>query len=63
MKFERFRLHNGRAFEISDAAIQAQNTFVRQAIRKLGPIKGHAKVLDSALWDFVVSFEDYAELN
>jgi len=63
LKFERFRLHNGAAFEVSDLAIQAQNSFVRQAIRKLGPIKGHAKVLDSALWDFAVSVEDDAELD
>jgi hypothetical protein len=63
LKFERFRLHNGVAFDITDAAIQAQNTFVQQAIRRLGPIKGHAKVLDNALWDFVVSIEDDAELD
>lgn len=63
LKFERFRLHKGVAFEITDAAANAQNAFVAQAIRKLGPIKGHAKVLDSALWDFVVSIEDEAKLN
>lgn len=58
LKFERFRLHKGVAFEISDEVLQAQNTFARQAIRKLGPIKGHAKVLDSALWDFVVTLDE-----
>lgn len=63
LKFERFRLHKGFAFEISDAAAQAQSTFVRQAIQKLGPVKGHAKVLDSALWDFVVSIDDVAKLE
>ena len=63
LRFERFRLHQGHAFEISDAVTQAQSIFVRQAIKKLGPIKGHAKVLDGALWDFVVSIEDDAQLN
>lgn len=63
MKFERFRLHNGIAFEISDEAIQAQHAFVRQAIKKLGPTKGHAKVLDRALWDFVISIETQSNLE
>lgn len=63
LKFERFRLHGGRAFEISDRALQAQNDFVRQAIKKLGPIKGHAKVLDGALWDIVVSVDEECKPN
>ena len=50
-------------FELSDEAIKAQNEFVRTAVRKLGPIKGHAKVLDRALWDFVVSSDDVADFD
>jgi Apea-like HEPN len=63
LKFERLRVHSGRAFDISNTAADAQNSFVRQAIKKLGPVKGHAKVLDSALWDFVVSIDDDTQLN
>lgn len=63
VKFERFRLHEGQAFHISDEALQAQSAFVRVAIKKLGPIKGHAKVLDKALWDFVVSIKKPAQLE
>lgn len=63
LKFERFRLHKSVAFEVTDLAIQAQNSFVQQAIRKLGPIKGHAKVLDSALWDFVISIKNESNLD
>lgn len=63
LKFERFRLHGGVMFEISDEVIQAQNTFVRKAVRKLGPIKGHAKVLDKALWDFAASIEEETDLD
>ncbi|MBX3560628.1 MAG: hypothetical protein KF780_02340 [Sphingomonas sp.] len=63
MQFERFRLHNGVAFEISDEALQAQHLFVRKAINKLGPLKGHAKVLDKALWDFIISIKNHAQLD
>ncbi len=63
MKFQRFRLHKGLVFDISDAARQAQILFVRQAVSKLGPIKGHTKVLDKILWDFVTSIEDKSQLD
>ena len=63
LKFERFRLHNGAAFEVSDETFQAQADFVRQAIGRLGPIKGHAKVLDKSLWDFVVSIVNISDLE
>ncbi|QIG78681.1 HEPN domain-containing protein [Stakelama tenebrarum] len=63
VNFEKFRLHRGKVFDLSDEVIRAQNDFVRIAIRKLGPIKGHAKVLDEALWDFVTSSENVADLD
>jgi hypothetical protein len=63
LKFERFRLHGGIAFEISDEAIKAQQAFVSKAMMKLGPVRGHAKVIDKALWDIVVSLEKASQLD
>jgi hypothetical protein len=63
LKFERFRLHAGIAFEISDEAIKAQQAFVSKAMKKLGPVRGHAKVIDKALWDIVVSLEKASQLD
>ena len=63
LKFERFRLHNGVAFELSNAALDAQSAFIRLAGKKLGPKNGHAKVVDKAIWDFVVEIDDESKLS
>ena len=63
LRLERFRLHNGVAFAVSDTAIEAQTDFIRLAVKKLGPKNGHAKVVDKAIWDFVVEIEDRAKLD
>lgn len=61
--FNRFRLHNGVAFEVTDQLLNKQIELVDILIKKLGPAKGHQRTLSSALWDFVVSVDDISDLE
>ncbi|BBC74350.1 conserved hypothetical protein [Altererythrobacter sp. B11] len=63
MQFARFRYHKGTAFEVSDAVIESQREFIRRAIKKLGPDRGHGKVLAKALWDFAAAESDEHRIN
>lgn len=63
LNFRRFRLHGGMTFEITDETIKAQQSITRKAIMKLGPIRGHAKVIDKLLWDIVTSLEETSQLE
>ncbi|NNC48618.1 MAG: hypothetical protein HKO13_09340 [Sphingomonas sp.] len=58
LDFNRFKLHNGYGFQISDSAIEQQAAFTAAALKALGPEIGHAKIIDRALWDFVVAHAD-----
>lgn len=46
---------DGVLFNVSDAAIAAQNALVEKLLKALGPIRGHRSDVEPAMWGFAVS--------